>query len=103
VPFVAVSWSTGGSRLGTAGATGWLACLAVVGLGSIAGVAFNRGIVRVPATRAGQLANLTPVVGTLTAVAWLGDRPSALQLPGGAAILCGLALLLQHNPTEESG
>jgi drug/metabolite transporter (DMT)-like permease len=102
VPFVAVSWSTGGSRLETAGITGCLACLAVVALGAIAGVAFNRGIVRVPATRAGQLANLTPVAGTLTAVAWLGDRPSALQLLGGGAILCGLALLLQHNPTEES-
>jgi drug/metabolite transporter (DMT)-like permease len=101
-PFVTVSWSTGGSRLGTAGAAGWLACLAVVACGAVAAVAFNRGIARVPATRAGQLANLTPVVGTLTAVAWLGDHPSPPQLLGGAAILGGLALLL-HNPTQESG
>jgi drug/metabolite transporter (DMT)-like permease len=101
-PFVTVAWATGGSRLGTAGATGWLACLTVVACGAVAGVAFNRGIARVPAARAGQLANLTPVVGTLSAVAWLGDRPSPLQLLGGAAILGGLALLL-HNPTEESG
>jgi len=101
LPFVTVSWSTGGSRLGTAGATGWLACFTVVTLGAIAGVAFNRGIVRVPATRAGQLANLTPVAGTLSAVTWLGERPSPLQLLGGAAILAGLALLL-HNPTKES-
>jgi drug/metabolite transporter (DMT)-like permease len=101
VPFAAVTWTTGGTRLDTAGATGWLACLAVVTCGAIAGVAFNRGIARVPATRASQLANLTPVVGTLTAVAWLGDRPSPLQLLGGAAILAGLAMLL-HSPTEES-
>ncbi|GAA0933172.1 hypothetical protein GCM10009558_046320 [Virgisporangium aurantiacum] len=100
-PFVAVTWTTGGTRLGAAGTTGWLACLAVVACGAIAGVAFNRGIARVPAARAGQLANLTPVVGTLTAVVWVGDRPSPLQLLGGAAILGGLALLL-HDPTEES-
>jgi drug/metabolite transporter (DMT)-like permease len=46
---------------------------------------------------AGQLGNLTPVVGTLTTVALLGDRPSWPQLVGGGAILAGLALLL-HSP-----
>jgi len=54
---------------------------------------------RVPAARAGQLGNLTPVVGTLTAVVFVGDRPSLPQLVGGAAILAGLALLL-HTPAE---
>jgi drug/metabolite transporter (DMT)-like permease len=97
VPFVTISWSTGGSRLDTVGATGWLACIAVVACGAIGSVAFNRGIARVSATRAGQLGNLTPVVGTLTAVVFLGDRPSLPQLVGGAAILGGLALLL-HSP-----
>jgi drug/metabolite transporter (DMT)-like permease len=97
VPFVAASWSTGGTRLDTVDTAGWLACLAVVVCGAVGSVTFNRGIARVPAARAGQLANLTPVVGTLTAVAFLGDRPSPLQLLGGAAILGGLALLL-HNP-----
>ena len=99
VPFVAISWSTGGSRLDTIGAAGWSACIAVVLCGAIGSVAFNRGIARVPAARAGQLGNLTPVVGTLTAVAFLGDRPSLLQLVGGAAILGGLALLLHHPAT----
>jgi drug/metabolite transporter (DMT)-like permease len=101
VPFVAANWATGGSRLGTAGTTGWLACLAVLGCGAVAGVAFNRGIARVPATRASQLANLTPVVGTLAAVAWLGERPSPPQLLGGAVILAAIALLL-HNPPREA-
>jgi drug/metabolite transporter (DMT)-like permease len=91
VPFVAVSWSTGGSRLGTVGAPGWLACAAVLACGALGSVTFNRGIARVPAARAAQLANLTPVVGTLTAVAFVGDRPSPLQLVGGAAILASLA------------
>jgi drug/metabolite transporter (DMT)-like permease len=99
VPFVAISWSTGGSRLDTVGAAGWLACIAVVVCGAVGSVTFNRGIVRVPAARAGQLGNLTPVVGTLTAVVFLGDRPSLLQTVGGAAILGALAMLL-HTPHE---
>ena len=101
VPFVVVSWSTGGSQLDTTGTTGWLACIAVLACGAVGSATFNRGIARVPATRAGQLGNLTPVVGTLTAVAFLGDRPSPLQLAGGAAILAGLALLL-HSPANPS-
>jgi drug/metabolite transporter (DMT)-like permease len=96
-PFVAISWSIGGTRLDTVGAAGWAACIAVVICGAAGGVLFNQGIARVPAARAGQLGNLTPVVGTLTAVAFLGDRPSLLQLAGGLGILTGLALLL-HRP-----
>jgi drug/metabolite transporter (DMT)-like permease len=99
VPFVALSWSTGGTRLDTVGVAGWLACIAVVVCGALGSVMFNRGIARVPAARAGQLGNLTPVVGTLTAVVFVGDRPSLPQLVGGAAILAGLALLL-HTPAE---
>ena len=95
VPFVILSWSTGGTRLGTVGAEGWLACIAVVVCGAVGGVLFNRGIGRVPAARAGLLGNLTPVAGTLTAVVFLGDRPSSLQMIGGAAILAGLVLLLR--------
>jgi drug/metabolite transporter (DMT)-like permease len=64
-------------------------------------VHFNRGIARVPAVRAGQLGNLTPVVGTLTAVAFLGDRPSLLRLAGGAGILLGLVLLLNSPARVE--
>jgi drug/metabolite transporter (DMT)-like permease len=97
-PFVATSWSTGGTRLDTVGAAGWSACLAVVICGAVGGVMFNRGIARVPAARAGQLGNLTPIVGTLTAVVFLGDRPALIQWAGGAAILTGLVLLLH---TEE--
>jgi drug/metabolite transporter (DMT)-like permease len=101
VPFVTVSWSTGGTRLDSVGVAGWLACLAVVVCGALGAVWFNRGIARVPAARAGQLGNLTPVVGTLTAIAFLGDRPSLLQLAGGAGILGGLALLLHRPATPE--
>ncbi|MEU4243930.1 DMT family transporter [Actinoplanes sp. NPDC026619] len=98
-PFVLTSWSTGGTRLDAVGAAGWAACVTVVVCGAVGGVLFNRGIARVPAARAGQLGNLTPVIGTLTAVAFLGDRPSLLQWAGGAGILAGLALLLRNPST----
>lgn len=101
-PFVAVSWAGGGGRLVTASAPAWTACVGVVVCGAVASVAFNRGIGRVPATRAGQLANLTPVVGTLTAIVFLGERPSLLQLAGGVAILVGLTLLLRGEPLPAS-
>ncbi len=96
-PFLVFSWTHGGSRLGTAGPSAWVACAAVLACGVVADVAFNRGIGRVPAARAGQLSNLTPVVGTLTAIVVLHDRPAPLQLVGGAAILAGLALLLRDT------
>lgn len=98
VPFVATTWASGGSRLETASVAIWAACLGVVVCNAVASVAFNRGISRIPAVRAGQLANLTPVVGTLTAVAFLHERPTPLHLAGGAAILIGLALLLRGAP-----
>ena len=101
-PFVAVSWVSGGSRLVMASAPAWAACVGVVVCGAVASVAFNRGIGRVPAARAGQLANLTPVVGTLTAIVFLGERPSPLQLAGGVAILVGLTLLLRGEPLPAS-
>jgi drug/metabolite transporter (DMT)-like permease len=97
-PFVAASWHAGGSRLATADVTSWAACLAVLLCGAVATVAFNHGIRRVPAARAGQLLNLTPAVGLLTAVALLGERPSVWQLGGGASIILGLALLLRSQP-----
>jgi drug/metabolite transporter (DMT)-like permease len=96
-PFMVISLAHGGSRLDTAGPTAWAACAAVLLCGVLADVAFNRGIGRVPAARAGQLAYLTPVIGTLTAVVVLGDRPAPLQLAGGVAILAGLALLLRDT------
>jgi drug/metabolite transporter (DMT)-like permease len=100
LPFVAASWSTGGTRLDTVGAAGRLTCIAVVVCGAVGSVLFNRGIAHVPAAQAGQLANITPVTGTVTAVGFLGDRPSLPQLAGGAAILVALAWLLHSPPNR---
>ncbi|MFI5908502.1 DMT family transporter [Dactylosporangium sp. NPDC051541] len=101
-PFVLAAWAGGGSRLPTAGAAAWTACIGVVLCGAVASIAYNRGIARVPAARAGQLMNLTPVIGTLTAVVFLGDRPTLPQLAGGVAILAALALLLRATPGAQN-
>ena len=66
----------------------------------VAAVAFNHGITRIPAARAAQLLGFAPVVGTLSAVVVLGERPAPLQLAGGTAILLGLVLLLRVTPAN---
>jgi drug/metabolite transporter (DMT)-like permease len=102
-PFVAWSWHAHGSRLGLANTTGWTTCLVVLLCGALGAAAFNRGIGKVSATRAGQLLNLTPVVGLLTAAALLGERPSAWQLIGGGFTFVGLALVLpaKTSPVDD--
>ena len=78
--------------------TGWAVSLAVLLCGAVATAAFNRGIGIVAAARAGQLLNLTPAVGLLTAFALLGERPMAWQLVGGVGIVLGVALVLRTEP-----
>jgi drug/metabolite transporter (DMT)-like permease len=94
-PFVAASWAAGGSRLEAAGALTLAAAAGVVACVMAAAVAFNHGIARMPASRAGQLLGFTPVAGTLSAVLLLGERPAPLQLAGGAAILVSLVIVLR--------
>jgi drug/metabolite transporter, DME family len=61
-------------------------------------MAFVVGIRRLGPSRAAILATLEPVVGVLLAALVLGERPTALQLAGGALILAA-AVLLQLRPT----
>jgi drug/metabolite transporter (DMT)-like permease len=109
-PFIAISWTGDGTRLDTAGAMALAACAGVLAFGMAAAVAFNHGIARIPAARAAQLLSFAPVVGTLSAVIVLGERPTPPQLAGGTAILFGLVLLLAtdadtapHAATEPAG
>ena len=50
---------------------------------------------------AGEKGKTGWVVGILTAVLFLGERPSPLHLAGGAAILLGLTLLLRSKPLPD--
>jgi DME family drug/metabolite transporter len=60
-------------------------------------MAFIAGIRRLGPSRAAILATLEPVVGVLLAALVLGERPTGLQLVGGALILAA-AVLLQLGP-----
>lgn len=64
----------------------------VIGAG-IPTVAYITGIRRLGPSRASILAMLEPVVGVLLAAWLLAERPTAVQLAGGALILAAAALL----------
>jgi DME family drug/metabolite transporter len=67
-------------------ALGWMA--AVAALGPILTVASLR---RIPAARSAAFLLLNPITATVLAVVLLGERPSALQVAGGALVLLGMA------------
>ena len=106
-PFVVFGWVDNGSSLPAAGWEGWGYGLGVLASTAVAGVAFNRGISRVPGVRAAQLLNLAPVVGLATAILVLGESPSLWQLVGGAMILVAVVILVRsiegtsHAPVVE--
>jgi drug/metabolite transporter (DMT)-like permease len=69
-----------------------VAVAGVIGAG-IPTVAYITGIRRLGPSRASILAMLEPVVGVLLAAWLLAERPTAIQLAGGALILAAAALL----------
>jgi drug/metabolite transporter (DMT)-like permease len=54
---------------------------------------YNRAIVDVRATIAAGVLNLVPLVGFATAVIFLGDQPTRLEIAGGCLILVSAAWL----------
>jgi len=94
-PFVAFGWWHGGTNLPTAGWEGWSLAVGVLAVTALGGVAFNWGISRVPGVRASQLFSLTPVVGLVSAVVFLGERPTGWQLVGGALVLLAVVVLVR--------
>jgi drug/metabolite transporter (DMT)-like permease len=79
----------------------WAAAIAA----GLAGVAlpfllYNRAIVEVRATIAAGVLNLVPLVGFATAVIFLGNQPTHLEIVGGCLILLSAAWL-GHSETRE--
>jgi drug/metabolite transporter (DMT)-like permease len=100
LPFVIASHVVRGSGPPSADTSHWAAALAA----GLAGVAlpfllYNRAIVEVRATIAAGVLNLVPLVGFATAVLFLGDRPTHLELAGGCLILFSAAWL-GRNETQ---
>jgi drug/metabolite transporter (DMT)-like permease len=94
LPFAIVSHAVAGVGLPTADLAHWAAAISA----GLAGVAlpfllYNRAIVEVRATIAAGVLNLVPLVGFATAVLFLGDRPSYLEIVGGCLILVSAAWL----------
>ena len=71
----------------------WALVAWMVVLGTIVPFALVVGALRhISATRAGVIAMLEPVAGTIVAYAWLGEELAAVQLMGGAVVLAGIVL-----------
>lgn len=103
VPLAVTAWLTGLERFPSDVDGGyWLAALGVGGICfALAFLLYNRAIADVPAGMAGIVLNLVPVIGVLTAVVFLGERPTAWHLVGGALIVGGLLLFPAGSSAEQ--
>jgi drug/metabolite transporter (DMT)-like permease len=72
----------------------------VIGAG-IPTMAWIVGIRALGAPRAAIISTLEPVVGVILAALLLGERPTPLQIVGGALIV-GAAIVVQRRPTVEA-
>lgn len=96
----------GGLAIGREGALPTLSppvwgAVAFLGLGctAITFVLWNWGVMHIEAARAGVLANIEPVVGSVLGVVWLGEMLGPLSL-GGGALLVAAAVLVGRSETE---
>jgi DME family drug/metabolite transporter len=79
-----------------------LVVLASLVVGATAGLAFLRGLARIPAEHAGMLTFLEPLTAVMVAWAWWGERPGLSAALGGALVLGAGALAIRSgaNPPE---
>ncbi|MFC4535501.1 EamA family transporter [Sphaerisporangium dianthi] len=81
---------------GSLGALAYVVVLATfVGFGI-----WNALLRRYPASAVAPFTLLVPLVGMAAAFAWLGERPAAGELLGGAIVLAGLATLAVRGPAR---
>jgi drug/metabolite transporter (DMT)-like permease len=94
LPFAIASHVVAGSGPPSADPSHWTAAI-VAGLAGVAlpFLLYNRAIVNVRATIAAGVLNLVPLVGFATAVIFLGDQPTRLEIAGGCLILLSAAWL----------
>jgi drug/metabolite transporter (DMT)-like permease len=94
LPYAIISHAVRGKGLPGADAGHWAAAI-VSGLVGVAlpFLLYNRAIVLVRATIAGGVLNLVPLVGFVTAVAFLGNEPTLLAVIGGGLVLASAAWL----------
>ena len=103
VPVFVVSFARGASSIRAADGA-HLALAVAVGLlgGVIPFLLFNRAIARVPATRAGLVLVLVPVVGAGASVLLLTERISGVAVSGGVLAVAGAALAALRTERRSS-
>lgn len=88
----------GGGLLPSVSAGYWAAGVGAGVMGvALPFVFYNRAIRTVQASVAAVLLNFIPLIGLVTAVVALGDRPGPLELAGGGLILVGLLNLARSE------
>jgi O-acetylserine/cysteine efflux transporter len=81
-----------------AGVLDWAALAGLTVSGFVLAYSIWYGLLRrYPMDQIAPFALLMPVVGVALSAAALGERPSALELAGGAVILAGLALIVVRS------
>lgn len=79
----------------------WLSALYLGALPSAgAYLLWNKALQKMEASQAAVFINLVPLVGVATAAIFLGERPGAVQLAGGAVVLLGVWLSSSATPAK---
>jgi drug/metabolite transporter (DMT)-like permease len=104
VPYAIASHAVASGGAPAADLSHWAAAIAA----GLAGVAlpfllYNWAIVEIRATVAAGVLNLVPLVGFLTAVIFLGDRPTLVEMMGGGLILASAAWLARSEAMVLAG
>jgi drug/metabolite transporter (DMT)-like permease len=108
IPVAIASHAVSRSGLPAGDLAHWAAAIAA----GLAGVAlpfllYNRAVVRVRATIAAGVLNLIPLVGFVTAVLALNNRPTLVEMLGGGVILASIAWIsrseIQASPGKVLG
>jgi drug/metabolite transporter (DMT)-like permease len=101
VPLALIEHASSAALLPSADVGHWLAGAGsgIVGVG-LPFVFYNRAIRAVQASVAAVLLNCIPLIGLVTAVLALGDRPGPVELIGGALILVGLLFLARSEASS---
>ncbi|MFC2030301.1 DMT family transporter [Chloroflexota bacterium] len=74
--------------------TGWLAVLGLALVPTVVGIsALMTGVAILGATRSSIVSTLEPVLAVILAVLILGERPSSMQVLGGALVIAASALV----------
>ncbi|MFI9557214.1 DMT family transporter [Nonomuraea endophytica] len=94
LPLAVWPWMSGREPLPTdVAAPYWLAAIFVGGVCFALGfVLYNHAIRDIPAGTAGVILNMVPVIGVLTAVAFLGEALTVWHVAGAALVVAGIML-----------